>query len=57
MNAIRSGVGVLIANIPTLIVTAMAGVLVERGHPWFGGIFLILAYLLAHELRMNGDKS
>lgn len=42
---------VLIANIPTLCCAVIGGILVDRGHPWFAILFLMLAYSLAHEIR------
>jgi hypothetical protein len=51
----KGSIAVLIANIPTLICAGIGGLLADRGHPWFGTAFLVLAFTLAHTIKSKDD--
>ena len=51
----KSGLAILLANVPTMLCAIIGGLLADRGLPWFGAAFLVLAYALAHTIR-NKDN-
>lgn len=51
------GAKILLANVPTMVCAVVGGLLADRGHPWFAGALLLLAFTLAHSVTMReGSK-
>ncbi len=47
----KTGLTIILANVPTLLCAAIGGLLADRGHPWFAAALLVLAFSLAHGIK------
>jgi hypothetical protein len=53
---VKTGLGVLFANVPSLLLAAGGGLLADYGHEGFGIACFVMAFFLMHTSKSKGEE-